>query len=135
MADTVQAYAPGPFAWVDLGTTDAAGATRFYTGLFGWTADDTPMGPDSVYTMLRRDGREVGALHVMDEAKRGQGVPPHWTPYFWVEDCDGAAARARGLGGTVKVSREDIPGVGRFAVIQDPQGAVFSVITLAGTAM
>lgn len=55
-------------------------------------------------------------------------VPPHWLVYFAVTDCDATAAMAQDLGGTILVSPTDIPDVGRFAVLQDPQGAVFAII-------
>jgi predicted enzyme related to lactoylglutathione lyase len=57
-------------------------------------------------------------------------MPPHWMPYFQVEDCDAAAANAAKLGGTVCVPPTDIPSIGRFAVLQDPTGATFSVIKM-----
>ena len=55
-------YAPGTFCWVELATTDSAAAKKFYTELFGWTFTDSPIGPDMVYTMLKLDGKDVGAL-------------------------------------------------------------------------
>jgi predicted enzyme related to lactoylglutathione lyase len=65
----------------------------------------------------------------MEELKTA-GVPPHWLGYITVEDAAATAAKAKQLGGEVKVPPTDIPTVGRFAVIQDPQGAVFSIIKL-----
>jgi uncharacterized protein len=56
-----------------------------------------------------------------------EGVPPHWAVYFAVDDCDAAAEKAKGLGATLRMPPTDIPNVGRFAVIQDPQGAFFSI--------
>ena len=61
----------------------------------------------------------------------GEGIPPHWAAYLAVEDCDDTVARAESLGGKVVVPANDIPGVGRFAFVADPQGAVFGVIKLA----
>ncbi|RMG61620.1 MAG: VOC family protein, partial [Calditrichaeota bacterium] len=57
-------------------------------------------------------------------------VPSHWLVYFAVEDCDATVKTAQSLGGQVLVSPSDIPGVGRFAILQDPQGAVFAIIKL-----
>jgi uncharacterized protein len=59
-----------------------------------------------------------------------QGVPPHWSIYFAVDDVDAMAEKARGLGAVLCAPPTDIPNVGRFAVIQDPQGAVFSIFKL-----
>ena len=69
----IDTYAPGTFCWADLGTTDAAAASRFYTALFGWSADDRPMGPDAFYTMLQLEGRPVArALPPGDRAARAR---------------------------------------------------------------
>ena len=57
-------------------------------------------------------------------------VPPHWLVYFAVRDCDGTTALAQSLGGSVRVPPTDIPGIGRFAILADPQGAVFAAIEL-----
>ena len=61
----------------------------------------------------------------------GESAPPYWMTYFAVDDCDATAAKSKGLGGSLIVPPTEIPNVGRFAVIRDPQGAVFSVITLS----
>ena len=58
-------------------------------------------------------------------------MPPHWSVYFAVEDCDASTATATRLGGSVLTPPTDIPGVGRFAVLRDPQGAIFSVLEAA----
>jgi predicted enzyme related to lactoylglutathione lyase len=70
-----------------------------------------------------------GALEITKEM---QGMPPHWLPYFQVEDTDKIVARAKELAGNVVVPPMDIPNVGRMATIVDPQGAAFAVITLTG---
>ena len=71
----IESYAPGTFCWAELGTPDAATAKRFYTSLFGWTAEDRPMGPDGYYTMLQEDGRAATA-HYQQEAG-SHAAPPH----------------------------------------------------------
>ncbi|MDQ3137972.1 MAG: VOC family protein [Gemmatimonadota bacterium] len=116
----IDTYAPGTFCWADLGTPDAASATRFYTALFGWTAEDRPMGPDASYTMLHADGRSVAALYV----QTAQHGPPHWLSYISVDSASDAAARARALGGTLLMEPFDVLDVGRMALVQDPAGAV-----------
>jgi predicted enzyme related to lactoylglutathione lyase len=70
-----------------------------------------------------------GALEMTKEM---QGMPPHWLPYFQVDDADRTVARATELGGNVVVPLMDIPNVGRMATLADPQGATFAVIKLAG---
>ncbi len=119
-----QRYEPGTFCWIDLATTDPAGAKAFYGELFGWEAEDMPAGEAGTYTMLRLDGDDIGGLYEMDAGQREQGVPPYWFSYVSVEDADATASRARELGGTVYGEAFDVLDSGRMAVIQDPTGAV-----------
>jgi uncharacterized protein len=116
-------HPPGTFSWTDLATSDPDGAKRFYTGLFGWEFDDQPIpGDGGVYTMLRKDGKEVAALF-----QAGEGMPTFWNSYVTVESADSAAAKAADLGGTLMMEPFDVMDVGRMATIQDPTGAIFSV--------
>jgi uncharacterized protein len=62
---------------------------------------------------------------------RWGNVPPHWMPYFQVDDCDGSVTKAQELGGRLNVPSTDIENVGRFALLADPQGALFSIIKMA----
>ena len=119
-------YEPGTFCWVDLGTTDPAGAKAFYGGLFGWEAVDMPAS-GMTYTMLRLGGDDVAALYEQDAEQRAQGIPPSWFHYVSVEDADATAARARELGGTVQGEAFDVLDSGRMAIVQDPTGAWFAV--------
>ena len=121
----VDSYAPGAFCWADLGTPDAAAAKRFYTALFGWTAEDRPMGPGAFYTMLTLNGRAVAALYAQDPAP--PGGPPHWLSYVSVASANDATRRAKELGGTVLVDPFDVLDVGRMALVQDPAGAVVAL--------
>ena len=123
----VTKYPAGTFSWVDLATTDAAGAKQFYTELMGWATHDIPMGPDSFYTMLQLEGRDVAALSQMSEAQQAQGMPAMWNSYVTVENVDESAEKATALGGTVIAPPFDVFDSGRMAVVQDPTGAVFSI--------
>ena len=116
---------PGSFCWMELSTTDQTAAKTFYTSLFGWTANDAPMGPGQFYTMFFLNGREVAAGYTM--TKEEAGMPPHWNLYIAVESADAAAARAPELGGKVLAGPFDVFEAGRLAVIQDPTGAIFHV--------
>lgn len=120
-------YAPGTFSWVDLATTNPAGAKAFYARLFGWQAEDLPTGDGGTYTMLRRDGAVVAGLSELRPEQRAQGVPPHWTCYVTVADADATAERARELGGTVLAPPFDVLDSGRMAILADPQGAALAV--------
>jgi predicted enzyme related to lactoylglutathione lyase len=121
------AFAPGTFCWVELGTIDGEGAKKFYTQLFGWDFNDIPIGPSEVYTMLKLDGKDVGALYKMPEEMTSQGVPPHWLSYVSIKSADDSSAKAKELGGTLMKEPFDVFDVGRMSVIQDPTGAVFAV--------
>ncbi|HXD30811.1 MAG TPA: VOC family protein [Pyrinomonadaceae bacterium] len=120
-------FAPGTFCWVELGTSDAAGAKDFYTKLFGWDYTDNPIGPDAVYTMLKLDGKDVGALYQLMPDMVSQGIPPHWLSYVLVTSADETAAKAKELGATLMKEPFDVFTVGRMAVVQDPTGAVFAL--------
>jgi predicted enzyme related to lactoylglutathione lyase len=114
---------PGTPCWAELETTDTAGAEKFYTAVFPWTAKK---GGD--YTEWQLDGRGIGGM--MQIPPEWGPVPPHWMVYFEVTDSDAVAAKVTELGGGVRVAPTDIPDVGRFAVLHDPQGASFAVVKL-----
>ena len=115
-------YAPGTFCWADLGTTDAASAQEFYTGLFGWEAEPLPAGEGGVYVMFRLGGRDVAALYEMGESERDQ-LDAHWSSYVSVEDVEQTAGRARELEATILAEPFDVMDSGRMAVLRDPTGA------------
>jgi uncharacterized protein len=115
---------PNVMCWCELETTDTESAKAFYTGLFGW---GTKVGGD--YTEFQRGTTSIGGM--MKIPKDWGPVPPHWLIYFAVADCDAAARKTEAQGGKVIVGPTDIEHVGRFAVLADPQGAVFAVIRLS----
>ena len=115
-------YEPGTFCWVDLTTSDPAGAKAFYGSLFGWQAADIPTGDGGTYTLLLLDGDVVAGLHAQGDEERAQGSPPHWIHYVGVADADATAARARELGGSVYGEPFDVDDHGRLAIILDPLG-------------
>lgn len=119
------------FCWNELVTTDVDKAAEFYTEVFGWSKMTQDMG-GMVYTSFM-DGKEPrgGMLQIAPEWGE---VPPNWMVYFTVANCDDAVAKATSLGAQALVPPTDIPGVGRFATLQDPQGAAFSVIKLENPA-
>jgi predicted enzyme related to lactoylglutathione lyase len=120
-------YTPGTFCWTDLTTTDQDAAKAFYGGLFGWEAEDMPMGEGAFYSMMRVGGKDVAAIAPQPQQQRDAGVPPAWNSYVSVESADAAAERAKELGATVHAPAFDVFEAGRMAVIQDPQGAFFEV--------
>jgi predicted enzyme related to lactoylglutathione lyase len=123
----VENHKPGAFCWFELATSDQSAAKNFYMSLFGWSVNDSPMGPDDYYSMFQLEGREVAAGYTMRPEQREQGVPPHWMVYIAVESADEAARRAPELGGKVFAPAFDVADYGRMTVLSDPTHAVFSV--------
>jgi uncharacterized protein len=118
----------GAFSWCELTTTDPNAAKQFYQELFGWKMEDGPVqGMD--YTVVSAGGQQVGGLMGMPENMPKS--PPSWGAYVTVENVDATAKKVEELGGKVLMQPHDIPDVGRFAFVQDPQGATISVITYA----
>ncbi len=108
--------------WTELQARDLPGSKTFYKSLFGWGLKESPE-----YTELSAGDTAIGG---MMQAQGPPEVPAHWLPYFAVDDCDAMVQKATSGGATVYVPPMDIPNVGRFAVVADPQGAVFAVIKL-----
>ena len=123
----VTKYPDGLFSWVDLATTDVAGAKAFYGGLFGWDAVDMPIDIGGFYTTLQIDGKSVAGLGQMQPDMQAQGVPSFWTAYVNHSDVDTVAGRAQAAGGTLLFPPMDVMQEGRMTMIQDPTGAIFGV--------
>src|SRR5260370_22496572 len=94
-------YEAGSFCWVDLTTTDQAAAKVFYGDLFGWEAQDMPVGEGVFYSMQRVRGRDVAAISPQPQQQREAGVPPAWNSCASVESGDAAAVPAEEIGGNV----------------------------------
>lgn len=114
----------GRFVWYELATPDRQASQEFYSELFGWQWHEEDMGELGPYPMARTGEAWHGGLVTPQE-----GQPPSWSAYVSVPDVDRACAQAPPLGGQVLVPGQDIPGVGRMAVLADPSGAVISVFT------
>jgi predicted enzyme related to lactoylglutathione lyase len=124
---TRTSYTPGTFSWTDLTTTGQEAAKRFYGSLFGWEADDRPVGDGVYYSMMTLDGHDVSAISPQPAQQRDAGAPPTWNSYITVESADDTLARAAELGGQVHAEAFDVFDAGRMGVVQDPQGAYFLV--------
>lgn len=123
----IEKHAPGSFCWIELATSDQNSAKSFYTALFNWTANDSPMAPGEFYTIFQLRGRAAAGGYTLMPDQRSQGVPPNWLLYVCVENADESASRAASLGGKILRGAFDVFGFGRMAVLQDPAGAVFAV--------
>lgn len=131
---------PGAMTWNELITGDVEGSKRFYAAALGWQTSSMQGGPGE-YTIWHPAGAEpkqgpqedggngIGGL--MSNEQLPPGTPPFWMVYFAVADTDETVARAEQLGGSVMAPAFDAPGVGRIAVLADPQGAAFSVIAMS----
>ena len=116
----------GAFSWNELMTTDPAAAKEFYGKLLGWEMEDMNM-EQMTYTVVKAGGDGIGGI--MSLPPEDSGAPPHWGAYITVDNVDETVQAAETMGGKIMMPPRDIPGVGRFAVIQDPQGAFISLIT------
>ena len=115
----------GDVSWHELYTTDAEGAMKFYTTMFGWQPTDTmDMGPMGKYHMF---GRAFPLGGMMNKPKEMAQVPPHWSVYFRVDDVHKAAERVKANGGQVVNGPMEVPGGDWIVNCVDPQGAHFSL--------
>ncbi len=118
---------PGALTWNELITDDVEAAKSFYNEVFGLGATEQDMGEGNIYTSLMLGDDMVAGVMLPPM----EGIPNQWSVYFAVENVDETVAKAIELGGTVLAPVMDIPDVGRFAVLQDPQGATFNAIEAA----
>ena len=116
----------GAFSWSELMTTDVSAAKTFYGKLFGWGLEDMPM-PGMTYTMATAGDKQVAGI--MGMTPEAGDMPPMWGTYVTVDDVEASAKQVEALGGKIVLAPRDIPDVGRFCVICDPQGAALSLIT------
>jgi predicted enzyme related to lactoylglutathione lyase len=114
----------GRFVWYDLMTRDPKAAVSFYGEVLGWKTQ--PFGEGGDYTMWVGSQGPLGGVMTLAEEAKKMGAPPHWMSHVEVADVDATVAKVRALGGKVYVEPQDIPTVGRFAIIADPQGATIS---------
>jgi predicted enzyme related to lactoylglutathione lyase len=121
---------PGSLTWNELLTHDTDKARAFYTKLFGWTSQSQDMGGGFIYTSFMNGERPAGGMMAITP-EMGGDVPANWMAYIAVDDCDAVVKRAESKGATIFVPPKEIPEVGKFATLQDPQGAVLSVIKMA----
>lgn len=121
---------PGGLVWTELYTPDVPAALRFYGSVFGWQTTEATF-PGGTYTMVHpadgtADDMFGGVVPLASDPSEGDGA--YWLPYFQVDDCDGAVAKARQGGGEVRMEPVSMEGVGRFAKLADPAGARFAVL-------
>ena len=112
--------------WYELMTSDADGAQSFYADVIGWHIAPAGVAGTGDYRVLGApDGQGVGGMMTLPD---GAPMKPGWFCYIGVADVDGTAEKVTSLGGSVLMEAQDIPGVGRFALVADPQGLVFYIM-------
>lgn len=116
----------GQFFWHELMTSDPQAALAFYTDVVGWTTMN--FGSDGDYTLVVGSAGPLGGVMAIPPEAKDCGMTPWWGGYIGSADVDADAARLAAAGGSIKRAPEDIPGVGRFAVIGDPGGATFMLL-------
>ena len=125
-----ESSARGRFVWHELNSTDPAGAAKFYKAVVGWGT--MPFAGNPSYVMWTAKGTPLGGVLPLAEEARKMGAPSHWLPYIAAPDVDETVIQAAAMGAQTYVPPMDVPGVGRFAVMADPQGAVFAPYRASG---
>jgi predicted enzyme related to lactoylglutathione lyase len=120
----------GAFVWHELMTSDPAAAIAFYGSVVGWSAQPSPV-PGMEYWMLKAGETPVGGLMRVPEDAKKEGAGPMWVGYVGVDDVDAATEKAKALGGIEYRPPHDIPDVGRFSIIGDPQHAMLAMFKAA----
>lgn len=116
----------GAFGWAELYARGLERAITFYEDVFGWSDSAQPLGDDGSYTLFEHEGQALAGAEEMDPQIPDE-TQSHWLVYFSVDDVDGRFAQAIELGGSAVVAPQDMPG-GRYAIVSDPQGAVFGIM-------
>jgi len=123
----------GRFVWYEHITKDPKAAIAFYSDVIGWQTQ--PFGEGGDYTMWVGSQGPLGGVIGLPEQAAKMGAPPHWMGHVQVDNVDASAALVKELGGQIHHGPEDIPTVGRFAVIADRQGAFLSIFQPSGDLM
>jgi predicted enzyme related to lactoylglutathione lyase len=116
----------GKFVWYELMTSDPNAAQSFYHETIGWDTAPFEESPEP-YTMWMNSESPVGGVMALPEEAKQAGAPPHWIAYITTPNVDETTNKVKELGGNLIHGPMEIPNVGRFAIVSDPQGAVFAV--------
>ena len=119
---------PNTYGWAELNTRGLERATTFYESVFGWTTSKSPFGDGQEYTQFEHGGEPIAGALDMNPAIPAE-VPSYWMVYFIADDVDAAYRKALDLGAKETVAPADFPG-GRFAIVSDPQGATFGLMSV-----
>lgn len=122
--NTTPDMTPGRFGWNELNVPDVDAAKQFYGEVFGWDSETQEMAPGMEYTIFKQGDHMVGGLVSPPGA---EDCPPYWAAYINSSDIAADVEKAKAAGATILVEHMEVPTAGELAVIQDPQGAVFSL--------
>jgi len=125
-----KAAGPAKFVWYDLMTSDTKAAASFYEKVIGWTIEDNGMPGAEHYEIFSMGAKTVSGLMALPDPN----LRPSWLGYIGVDDVDASTKRVAEAGGSVHVPPRDIPGIGRFSLVADPQGAAFYLFHPNGSA-
>jgi uncharacterized protein len=120
----------GKFVWYELMTTDGAAAAKFYGDVVGWKPQKSPT-PNMDYTLFYAGAAQVAGAFTLSKEELARGSPSAWAGYIATDDVDDAVAQVKAAGGKILHPSDDIPNVGRFAMVTDPQGAAFALFKSA----
>lgn len=126
MSEAQMDLTPNQFSWNELCTSDVEAAKTFYSKVFGWSFAAAPAPNDDYQMASTGDIPVAGIMNMPPNAP--MGMPPSWGAYITVENCDATVDATQAAGGSVIVPATDVPNVGRFAMLADPQGAIFGIM-------
>lgn len=118
----------GDFIWYELMTSDMDAARAFYKAVAGFEIGEASDMPDQDYRMIRYGADYVGGIMQLDAHMMAGGALPLWIAYIAADDVDATTRAVAEKGGRVFLEPRDIPGVGRFSMVADPQGAPFYIM-------
>lgn len=126
MSSTTPPLKMGTICWTELATPDAQMAKEFYSKLLNWDIREQDISGFAYNIIHSSSGEQVGGIYELS-GQEFRDLPAHWLIYFLVSDLDVAAQKAEVLGGAVRVPPSDIPGIGRYCIVQDPTGGVVAL--------
>ena len=125
-----QSTSHGAFSWCELATPNLEESINFYTELLGWEIEGIKLQAGMTYNVVKAQGNPIGGMMAMPP-QTPQGTPAMWGSFITVDDVEAVAQKAGKIGAKIVVPVIDIPEIGKFCFIQDPQGAIFAIINYA----
>ncbi len=118
----------GTIHWTELNTHDVEAAKAYYTKVCGWTIESMPM-DDGDYHVAKKGDQMVAGIFDLSHMPEMKEMQSHWLTYIAVDDVDASVEETKALGGQIYRAPWDVPGVGRIAIVADPLGGAFGMMT------